>query len=234
MGFSANDGTLAEHLLDYIFLVSKRVRKNNLLLVVAADVHPEMREKVRLAAEVAFETVDVINAPAFVGPDKNVHVNRMVKTAAEHVAKTYRVPWLWIEPDCVPLAPDWLEQITAAHYAQPKRYSGSYLMSGGNLFLARVAVYPPDAINDLSGALAANAPFNMASGAVVIPKSTKTYLVQETAYLDEGVTLRENAVMLHHDKGGILMNKNREAFEELAAAPASRGPGRPKKTLQPA
>jgi hypothetical protein len=177
-----------------------------------------MRAKVKIAAEIAFWNVDIIDAPAYVGPDKNVHINKMFKTAAEYVAKTYRVPWLWIEPDCAPLKPDWLEQISESHFKQAKRYSGSYLMAGGNLFLARIAVYPPDAINDLSGALAGNTAFNMGSGGSVIPKSTKTRLVQETSYTDETVKINENAVLLHHDKNAVLISKFRDEIEKAASS----------------
>jgi hypothetical protein len=214
LSFCANDGILAEHLCDFIFLQNSRVSKGHALLVVAADVHAEMEARVKLAAEVAFDHVEIIKAPPVADFSKNLRVNTQFKTAAEHVAKTYRVPWLWLEPDAVPLKPGWLETIASAHYDQPKRYSGSWLMSK-DLFLARIAVYPADAINDLAPFLNGHEQFNRAAGSVIIPKSTKTRLVQEVVYSGEDVKVAETAVMLHKDPNAILLTSLRERFEQV-------------------
>lgn len=213
--FSANDGVLAEHLCDFIFLANKRVKKRHALLVCAADVHAEMREKVKIAADVAFESVEIITAPAVPGPDKNIRINRIFAAAAEHVQKHYRAPWFWLEPDCAPLKAGWFDDIEDAYFNQPKRYFGPWLMSR-ELFLHRVSVYPPDAYNDLSGYLTQNSPFNWIAGAKVIPASTKTRLIIEVAFTDESVKYNESAVLLHHDKNGILINRLRPEFEAAA------------------
>ena len=216
--FCTNDGVLAEHLCDFIYLVNKRVQSGHVLLVPAGDVHDELKEKVRLAAAVAFETVDVLPAPKIVDPNKNVHINKTFLTVAEHIAKTYRVPFLWLEPDAVPLKYGWLEAISDAHYQQPKRYSGAWkkVLTDNRIFLNRIAVYPPDAITDLAASLATQGLFNLAAGAVVTPKSTKSNLVHEVAFTDESVKVRSDAVLMHSDKAGIYMNLKREEFE-LAA-----------------
>jgi hypothetical protein len=211
--FSANDAILAEHLCDWIFLLNKRVQKGHALLVVAGDVHAEMRAKVELAAQVAFETVDVVSAPAVVSQKKNVHVNLLFLTAAETVSKRFTIPWLWLEPDAVPLKVGWLKAITDAHYSQPKRYSGSW-MKGNGIFLARVAVYPPNAINDLIPFMNDNSMFNMNAGQVIIPASTKTRLVQEVSIWEESTTITPEAVVLHHDKSAVLMTSLREKMEQ--------------------
>jgi hypothetical protein len=211
--FSVNDAILAEHLCDWIFLLNKRVQKGHALLVVAGDVHAEMRAKVELAAQVAFETVVVVSAPAVVSQNKNVHVNTLFRVAAETVARRFTLPWLWLEPDTVPLKAGWLKAITDAHYSQPKRYSGSW-MKASELFLARVAVYPHDAINDLEPYLNDNSMFNMNAGQVIIPASTKTRLVQEVAIWEESTTINPEAVVLHRDKSAVLMTSLREKMEQ--------------------
>ena len=213
--FSANDGVLAEHLCDYIFLLAKRVQKGHALLVVAADVHAEMRTKVELAAKVAFETVEVVSAPAIISQNKHTHVNTLFRAAAETVSKRYRIPWLWLEPDAVPLKANWLKAITEAHYAQPRRYSGSWLKAT-DLFLARIAVYPPDAIGDLDEFLKPNMNFNMSAGTKIIPASTKTRMCQELAYYEESTTLNPEAVILHSDKRAVLLTKLRDEIEQAA------------------
>ena len=214
--FCTNDAVLAERLCDFIFLVNRRVKKWSVLLAASNDVHAELVGKVRAAAEVAFENVDFITVPATVDPNKNIHINRMFHTIATHISKTYRTPFLWLEPDCVPIDEDWFDKISAKHYEQTKRYSGSWLM-GRHLFQARVSVYPPDAINDF---VAGNAPFNMLNGESVVAKSTKTRLVQESHVTDPAFQANEGVVLIHHDKGGILIETLREKFERLATKPA--------------
>lgn len=216
IGHSANDSVLAEQLCDFIFLVNKRVKSGHCLLAVAGDVHPEMEAKVRIAAEVTFETVDSVRGQRILGPDKNIHINALFKAAAEHVQKNFRLPWLWLEPDCAPVDEKWFDKITKTYYSHPKRYMGSW-MKGTDLFLARVGVYPSDAYGDLAGALTQTAPFNIAAGASIIPQSTKTYLVHEVNYNDDSVKVRDGSVLVHHDKNAILINKQREFFEQRAS-----------------
>ncbi len=218
LAFSSNDAPQAEFLLDFIFLVNRRVQEGHCLLVVAGDVHAEMQAKVEVAAKVAFEGVDVILAPKKVDPNKNVHVNLLFKTAADHIAASYRTPFLWLEPDCVPLKYGWLDKLAEAHFDQPKRYSGPWkkVMTDGTLFLNRVAVYPPDCIKDLTAPLGTQGQFNLVAGPVVIPKATKSSLIQELAFADESTTVLPSAVLLHADKQGFVMNQLRDKFEQAA------------------
>lgn len=216
--FSANDGVLAEHLIDFIFLVNKRAKVGHCLLAVAGDTSPEMEAKVKIAAEVAFESVDIVKAPRVMGPEKNLHINALFKAAAEHVQKNFRLPWLWLEPDCAPVSANWMHDLTEAYFSQPKRYLGSwYKLENGSLFLARVGVYPVDAYGDLAGALTQNAKFNMTAGASIVEQSTKSYLVHDYVTVnDDSFVPRKDAVLVHGDKNGILINKQREFFEQRA------------------
>lgn len=222
ISYSANDGVLAEHLSDFIFLINRRQQEGHCLLVVAGDVHDELRAKVKMAAQVAFTHVDQIDVPKTVDPNKNIHVNRAFQTACLHIAKTYRTPWLWLEPDCVPLKYGWLDEIAESHYSQAKRYSGPWkatMIEGriGQVFLNRVAVYPPDAISDLEAPLKSNGQFNLLAGPVVHPKSTKTAVIEDVAITDEGTKLKAATVLVHGDKQGILMSNLREKFEQAAS-----------------
>lgn len=216
--FSANDGVMAEHLCDFIYLVNKRVQEGSCLLVVAGDVHEEMKHKVELAAQVAFEHVHTITAPKLVDPNKNVMVNALFKLAAEYVGATYRLPWLWLEPDCVPLKYGWLEKLAEAYDEQPKRYAGPWksVTTTGMIFLNRIAIYPPDAIADLASAFTGGGQFSITAGPVVHPKSTKLKLIQEVAITDESTPVEAGTVLVHSDKQGVLMNTLRDKFEQAA------------------
>jgi len=216
--FCANDGVIAEHLCDYIFLLNKRVKKYHALLVADSDTHGEMREKVKIAAEVAFESVELIQAPVVVSPDKNLRINRTFMAAAEHIAKAYRMPWFWMEPDCVPLAKNWFDKITDKYFDQPKRYAGSFFLTkdaaGKDAFMmARVSCYPTNAIDDLKSFLSIQSPFHVTSGLAITPRATKTRLVQEAPVKDEYFNPMEGVVMVHGDKHSILLAKLREQLE---------------------
>lgn len=211
LSFCANDAILAEHLLDFIYLLNRRKPRDYCLLVSAADAHAELDARVKIAAEVAFKYVDFVKAPAVAGYNPYQRINYQFRAAAAYVAKTYRLPWLWLEPDAVPLRTSWLEAIALAHYQQPKRYSGSWLKSR-DLFLARIAVYPPDAFSDLETFFTGPDPFNWSAGSTVIPKSTKTRLVQETVYT-EGMAIAETAVLLHHDKNAVKLTELRDQLD---------------------
>jgi hypothetical protein len=214
----ANDAILAEHLCDFIYLVNRREKEGHCLLAVAGDVHEELSSKVRLAATVAFESVEIVNGPKIVDPNKNIHINRLVGVAAAHIAKSHRVPWLLLEPDAVPLKYGWLDDIAEAHYAQPKRYSGNWkkIVTPEQYFLNRIAVYPHDSAKDLELALAGPRPFNMAAGEIIVPKSTMSRYVDEAAAVDENYTPRAGAVLLHSDKNAVFKNKLRPKFEDAA------------------
>lgn len=216
--FCTNDAILAEHLCDFIFLVNRRVREGHCLLAIAGDVHDELSSKVRLAATVAFESVEIVNGPKLVDPNKNIHINRVIGTAAAHIAKSHRVPWLLLEPDAVPLVHGWLEDIAEAHYAQPKRYSGNWkkIINPEQYFLNRIAVYPHDAQRDLEIPFTGPKPFNMVAGEIIVPKSTMNRYVDEASAVDENYTPRAGAVLLHSDKNAVLINKLRPKFEDAA------------------
>jgi len=218
--FSANDGVLAEHLCDFIHLVNKRQQEGHCLLVCAGDVHDEMKAKVELAAKVAFEGVELITVPKMTDPNKNLHINNMFKTAAGHVIGTYRTPFLWLEPDCVPVKHGWLEAVAESHFNQAKRYSGPWqkLMTAEPvIFLNRIAVYPPDCLRELTAPLGTQMAFNINAGPIVAPKSTKTAVIQQVAITDESAKVLPTTYIAHSDKQGILMAALRERFESAAS-----------------
>jgi hypothetical protein len=212
LSFCTNDGILAEQWLDFVFLQNGRVARGPILLVCAGDVHAELEARVRIAAQVAFEQVDLHRVRLTAGNNKTAAVNAQFRAAAEYVSKTYRLPWVWLEPDAVPLKAGWLQAMASAYYGQAKRFCGSWLKSN-NLFLARIAIYPPDAFADLAGFCGDKTPFNMVGGDFIIPRSTKTSLVQECGGYHEGVAVREGAVLLHADKAGVKLSELRDKLE---------------------
>lgn len=221
--FCVDDAPLAERLLDWIYQLSGKRKQGHILLVAAADVHPEFVERCKISAELGFETVDVLTG--VIPPNSHLgqaaKINGMYLAMAVHIGRHFRLPWLPVEPDCVPLKPDWCEQLAAAYYSQPKRYMGTIMKTPDEKrCLARMAVYPSNAINDLKTYFASQTIFNVVCGDTIVPWvgdaivpcGTKSGLFQRLAYKGEAdrVKIRPDTVLLRSDKTGGLITALRE------------------------
>lgn len=138
--FTKEQVAQVESLLDWMFMLHGKKQAGAILLVSANDVHEEYRTKVRLAAEVAFEHVDMIYADAA----------NLFAAASECIEGRYRDAWLYLEPDCVPLVPRWIKAIEEDYKAQPKKVMGPFLKKEEALWVAKNSVYSQD-IHRFSG-----------------------------------------------------------------------------------
>jgi hypothetical protein len=186
IALSINDAEEAERLLDFCFRLSGRIQSGSCLLIAPASLHEEFRIKVRLAAEVAFSHVDMTTA-----------ADNHFAAAASKVRDAYKEPWLFIESDCVPLRPDWIDQLSNAYDAQPKKFMGAHVKDAdGKLFLARQSVYAAD--------------FNPALER--LGASTKCRMVQHGAYTKRE-DIRPDAVLFCSDKAGELIKSLRSELK---------------------
>lgn len=206
---SANDAILQERNFDWIYALNGKTSFGHCLLVAAADAHAELVTKCRISAEVAFETVEVLTCKASPAKSKSGQVNHLFKQAAAHVATNYRYPFLFLEPDCVPLKPDWRERLLSAYDAQPKKYMGAFLKTGESVFMARTGIYSTSAIHDLRDVLDSEAPFERTAS---ISRAAKTMLIQCGSWQPEDALdkIRDDAVLFHSDKTGSLIELLRE------------------------
>lgn len=206
--FCKGDGALAEKLIDWMFSLNSRKKLGHCLLVPSTDCHAELITKVQISAEVAFESAMFHNDPSPTDGSKSQRINNKFMAASEHIAKHFKWPFLWLEPDCVPLKPSWLDELADAYAAQPKRYMGPILKytNPDRICLSRVAIYPSDAVTDLGSHCKSNMPFNIAAGDGLVSMAGKSTLFQQLDYRDEAdkAKIRPNAVLLHHDKKGQL------------------------------
>ncbi len=223
IGTCASDAPLAERLLDWIFELHGRQPRGHGFIACAADVHPEMQKKLEIAAQLAFETFTVLQAK---GSDRVRNVERMNDLflfVAGHMAEAYRAPWLWLEPDCVPVREDWLSQLSDVYYGQPKRYVGPHLKIKEATFLSKIAMYPVGAIGDLRKACAETTPFWVGGSSVTLAKSTKTRIIQHGVFVPEnGLSqIRPETVLYHSDKTQMMIEFLRAAREALPVATPS-------------
>lgn len=80
--------------------------------------------------------------------------NHLFSRAANDIAKFRKEPWLWMEPDAVPLKPGWLDAIDEAYKKCGTPYMGHiYECSTAGLptrLMSGIAVYHPQAFTDLN------------------------------------------------------------------------------------
>jgi hypothetical protein len=213
----SDDAPLAEKLLDWIHILNGKKPYGAVVLAFAADVHAEMRVKLKISAELAFHDVSEISIPAIQRETatKTDHINNAFKHVSKLIAANCRWAWLWLEPDCVPIMPDWLDLLNMSYNAQPKRYMGTFMkvMSESNpsLFMARVAVYSPTAAVDFGSKFCDSIiPFERMSAGTNLAKCQKTKLIQQTVYDGDESKIRSGVVLVHSDKSGTLIDSLRQ------------------------
>lgn len=219
----ADDAALTERLLTHIYHLNGKQAKGYLLLAWAADVHGEYRAKIKISAELAFETVSELSLARQGNIQNKVEqISSAFRQVAAHVQSHFRFPWLWLEPDCVPLKSGWIEALADAYDSQPKRYCGSILGSQDGkklLGMARVGIYHPAAFSELDKFCNdPNVGFEFVAGGHVVERCTKTKLIQQFSITDDASLskIRPDAVLLHGDKWGkVIAMKSRE-LQEIA------------------
>lgn len=213
LGVSANDSVQAERLLDLCAIYHNKTPKDSILIAAAPDLHGEIKTKLRIAAEIGFASVEVLEVgwPKVAHTAKLEAVNDLWYQSAIHAARCYQWPFLFLEPDAVPLRATWIQELCHAYYDQPKRYMGSVLASAdGKLScLSRVAIYPRGSGGELKEFCAGKADFTLAAGSIVVPRAGKSRLFQQLAFdaNTERSKIREGAVLLHSDKEGVLLSQ---------------------------
>lgn len=190
--FCSADWQSAERLLDWMFHQRSQLALGHCLVASSADTHPEMRLRVKISAEIAFENVREFTAAKPAELPAKLHFFREV---AKHVGGFTRWPWLWLEPDCVTLDSEWYGQLSAAYEAQPCRYYGPHLKGKDGAFLGRTSIYPGPAINDLD------------TKRNFLPMSAKCRLIQHGAFKagDDLKNIRCDAIIFHGCKDGSLI-----------------------------
>jgi hypothetical protein len=212
--FNSEDAQRAERLLDCCYWISGRKAAGHCLLVASPDVHSEYKAKVRLTAELAFLSVDLIELPVS-GENKQQKINNVFRQAARYVKDCYKNPFLWLEADNVPLKPTWLKELFNTYTKQPRRYLGRFMQAKSGQFLSRTAIYPPDAIDDLEAHCSGQPPFERVAN--LMPRCTNTKLIDMQKWNPE-VGLPEGAVLKNGDRTGTLIEKLIEESPEPKVA----------------
>jgi hypothetical protein len=157
--------------------------------------------------------------------------NSLFRTAADHIERNIKKPWLWMEADAIPLSPRWAEAIWRVYCEAEKPFMGcvydvdpaqqnrlpAKCMSG-------VAVYPADANSRLPATHNSPRPWDVDFAGLIVPNAVHTVLIQHfwgqpklpPTFVKQRIAgsprnamtldhLHQGAVLFHRNKDGTLM-----------------------------
>lgn len=203
-------------------------RPHSCLLVADEGVSPDQRAALGALAKESFDFVARIPA----GVKTMWAPNGMFLSAAKWINECCKQPWLWLESDCIPLKPGWLDDLAEEYDACPMKFMGPLIKQTDQpdlppVHLTGCSIYPPDAygvfaaIPSLQDKIVA---WDIEGAGKVVPRSKNTDLIHhfygpkdlpptfvDTRTADDPknrVTLdfiRKDAVLFHRVKDGSLI-----------------------------
>ena len=150
--------------------------------------------------------------------------NHAFRKTAKHIEFTMPQPWLWLEPDAVPLRKDWLDAIEAEYKSIPKdkKFLGDFVHTATTIdHMSGVAVYSGDITYHAGKALTAHdVAFDVMGADQILPKMVTSKLICHqwkrppfTAWWEfrkEVLTGKPGCAIYHQDKTGALYPLLRE------------------------
>lgn len=217
----------AEQLIDLIGRLDP-LPQGHVLLAFHSSVHEEMRERIKISAEIAFEGVHILEIrPLSNSTDpKPQHINKTFTQVATAVKSGFKWPFLWLEPDCTPLVSGWLAKLEEAYENQPKQFMGNRMKIAGDKdkpefhFMSRVGIYPNNVVEVIFDDERQTF-FEIAVGATVAPKLASSKLFQPLQVMlpEDLAKIRPDAVLLHGDKNGVVLSSVQDKLKPKPAAP---------------
>lgn len=157
---------------------------------------------------------------------------QMFKAASEKIEDSFKTPFLWLEPDSVPLVTGWLNILAEAYAACPKRYFGPLIGNNGDdrfpsKHLNGVSIYPHDSAKDLKPYFPSDKSWDIISHQTTVRMAQDTDLIQQFWGPDRATPptfreyprteeepknictpsfIRDGAVLFHRCKDGSLID----------------------------
>jgi hypothetical protein len=143
------------------------------------------------------------------------------------VADQFNVPWFWMEPDAVPLVPEWLDKIEDEYLAAKKPFMLDKVITPTRSHNSGVGVYP-GRVRDYTIRLweLSNIPWDVFLAEEFTPFTHHTNLIHDKFYrvwedpnsgppiFPDAASLsiiEPGAVLFHRNKDGSLMDRLRES-----------------------
>lgn len=249
--FHSGDASLLQSLLMFLKeLHPKGLKNNNAILLCEDGIEAAVRDSIIRLSKDLFRSVRMTTS---VVPDTHKGwprgANVMFETAARQVQLTSKSPWLWLEPDSVPLSRTWLSDIESSYFSSSRLFMGSHVKGRtqtGEIIehMSGVAVYPTATLLtlgpgvDLAGTAEA---FDVLIGPRALARMEETSLIQHfwgehetpptftksvTSASPPGSTTPSvvdwnRAALFHRCKDGSLFNFVREKLGMPADFPSS-------------
>ena len=245
------DQHLAVQLLDWIAELGG-CKKHTLLLITDPKLEATRIEAVQKSARKSFKAITQITTPyrrrrADGSSGWPLNCNWAFYCACMYVAMTGRKPFLWLEPDCVPLKGGWLDELESDYELCGEEFMGDVIetkvVGMVEKYLNGTAIYPGTAMRHFDSHMVDllnghNDAFDMASAKTVVPMTSATLKIQhwfrvegepapsfdpdppagwETIVL---ANIRPEAVLFHDCKDGSLIRKLREIRKEATLVAA--------------
>jgi len=229
--YCEKDVDLAEKLLTWIAELGEN-KQFSMLLAADSKIPKERRAAVKTLALSSFGHVESLACPVAV--EYPAAANAMMGQASNYVQLNYKTPFLWMEPDCVPLRTGWLHELAQAYYWSPKPFFGPFMHSADERFpkthLNGVSIYPRGAWSLLT--LKGDKAWDLASADKIVPKATDTKLInqfwgitehpptfvekrvkdKDPGYFVTTKIIHESAVLFHRCKDATLIEIARKRF----------------------
>jgi len=213
LAITNDNAAAAEKFLDYVRGYSGK--QGHLVLGIVSNVHEEMKSRVRISAELAFDKVhEVALLPlADVSAQKTTKFNSLFSQIAAHINNCFTWPFLWLDAHCTPARPGWREQLFSAYSNQPYPYLGTRMKMKPMkpelpeiFFMAEVGIYPHNTSDAMFTQKGSNVPVHIESGARMIEKLGTTKIIQQGTIKTEGdlISVRDDAVLVCGDVAGLL------------------------------
>lgn len=133
-------------------------------------------------AKRTFKSVDILCPPPPCPKGWPAGPNAMFLFAAEQMALQGDEPWLWLEPDAIPIRAGWMQSLEQAYSQCGRQFMGAIIegeMRGhGCLYMNGVAVYPGKAIEVMGPAIReSKEAFDVSCAPIIRPIAANTSLV---------------------------------------------------------
>lgn len=157
-------------------------KSHHCLLVVDSQVPATKRDLLLATARRSFASAVWIP----VEPTNGWMPNHAFLAAAKQVDACFKLAWLWMEPDCVPLDKAWLDKLSFEYHCSPFKYVGPLVRQAGQASLPAVhltgtAVYPCDAwqiYRQMPKLLTDNVAWDIETAGAIVPRAGDTKLIR--------------------------------------------------------
>lgn len=183
--FHNGDLELAKRLLGWMAELKSNNAPHSLLVAYDASVPADQLKEIGALARAC--NFSVLKSLSLRVEDKDWRApNTMFFHISRHIQHTMRVPFLWLEPDSVPLTPNWLDNLARAYDTCPTLYMGAFIKCSDPglppLHMTGCGIYPNhahDLLAKFCDAKAENAwDMGMATEMCVNGCATDTKLIQ--------------------------------------------------------